>query len=102
MRPYTNRRHATRIDIVSPGCNSQRYTPSITETHTPAFLTFLHASYVQSFTPNAHEVEKTCDVAVGQTRNSDSEISPAVYSDGARRMHSCAKDLIAISLEVDS
>ena len=88
--------------MVSPGRNSRPYTPSITETHTPAFLAFLRASYVQSFKPNAQEVEKPCDVAVGQTRNSDSEISPAVYSDGARRMHSCAKGLIAISLEVDS
>ena len=102
MRPYTNRRHATRIDIVSIDCNSQPYTPSITETHTPASLPFLPASYVQSFKPSAQEVERACDVAVGQTRNSDSEISPAVYSDGARRSHSCAKGLIAISLEVDS
>ncbi len=102
MRPYTNRRHTTLIGMFSPGRNSRPYTPSIAETLAPAFLAFLHASYVQSFKPNAQEVEKPCDVAVGQIRNSDSEISPAVYSDGARSRQSCGKALIAISLEVDS
>ena len=87
--------------MVSPGRNSRPYTPSIAEKLAPAFLAPSRKN-IQSFKPNAQEVEKPCDIAVGQTTNSDSEISPAVYSDGARSRHNCAKALIAISLEVDS